>query len=119
MAIGECGCASVHGANRLGTNSLLDIVVFGRAAAMRAAETIKPVDASGAAERRPRAGALRLDRLRHANGSRRTAEIRLDMQKTMQSNAAVFRTRTVLEEGCRKIDQVWDRSPTSSCRTGR
>ena len=109
MAVGECGCASVHGANRLGTNSLLDIVVFGRAAALRAAETIKPGSPHPAPPKNGAEQALsRLDRLRHANGSRRTAEIRLDMQKTMQSNAAVFRTQTVLEEGCRKIDQVWD-----------
>ena len=109
MAVGECGCASVHGANRLGTNSLLDLVVFGRAAALRAAEKIRP----GAPHAPlPKDGAdralSRLDRLRHAAGSRRTAEIRLDMQKTMQANAAVFRTQEVLENGCRKIDQVWD-----------
>ncbi|MGE5442721.1 MAG: succinate dehydrogenase flavoprotein subunit [Bacteroidota bacterium] len=109
MAVGECGCASVHGANRLGTNSLLDIVVFGRAAALRAAETIKPGTSHAPL---PKDGAdralARLDRLRHADGSRRTAEIRLDMQKTMQNDAAVFRTQVVLEEGCRKIDRVWD-----------
>jgi succinate dehydrogenase / fumarate reductase flavoprotein subunit len=109
MAVGECGCASVHGANRLGTNSLLDIVVFGRAAALRAAETIKP----GAPHAPlPKDGAdkalSRLDRLRHANGSLPTSRIRLDMQRTMQNNAAVFRNQVVLEEGCRKIDQVWD-----------
>ena len=109
MAIGECGCASVHGANRLGTNSLLDIVVFGRAAALRAAETIKPGSSHPALPKNGAEQALsRLDRLRHANGSRPTAGIRLDMQRTMQSNAAVFRTQTVLEEGCRKIDAVWD-----------
>jgi succinate dehydrogenase / fumarate reductase flavoprotein subunit len=109
MAIGECGCASVHGANRLGTNSLLDIVVFGRAAAIRAAELIKPGSPHPALPKNGAERALtRLDRLRHANGSRRTADIRIDMQKTMQSNAAVFRTQGVLEEGCRKIDQVWE-----------
>jgi succinate dehydrogenase / fumarate reductase flavoprotein subunit len=109
MAIGECGCASVHGANRLGTNSLLDIVVFGRAAAIRAAELIKPGSPHPALPKNRAEQALtRLDRLRHANGSRRTADIRIDMQKTMQSNAAVFRTQGVLEEGCRKIDQVWE-----------
>ena len=109
MAIGECGCASVHGANRLGTNSLLDIVVFGRAAALRAAELIKPGSPHAPLPKDGADQALsRLDRLRQANGSRRTAEIRLDMQKTMQSNAAVFRTQEVLEEGCRKIDQVWE-----------
>jgi succinate dehydrogenase / fumarate reductase, flavoprotein subunit len=109
MAIGECGCASVHGANRLGTNSLLDIVVFGRAAAIRAAELIKPGSPHPALPKNGAEQALsRLDRLRHANGSRRTADVRIDMQKTMQSNAAVFRTQAVLEEGCRKIDQVWE-----------
>ena len=109
MAIGECGCASVHGANRLGTNSLLDIVVFGRAAALRAAETIKPGSPHPAPPKNGAEQALsRLDRLRHAKGSKPTAGIRLDMQKTMQSNAAVFRTQAVLEKGCRKIDAVWD-----------
>ena len=109
MAVGECGCASVHGANRLGTNSLLDLVVFGRAAALRAAEKIKPGSPHAPLPKNGAEQALsRLDRLRHANGSRRTADIRLDMQKTMQSNAAVFRTQAVLEEGCRKIDQVWE-----------
>jgi len=109
MAVGECGCASVHGANRLGTNSLLDLVVFGRAAALRAAEKIKPGSAHPPLPKNGADLALsRLDRLRHAKGDRRTSEIRLDMQKTMQSNAAVFRTQEVLEAGCRKIDQVWD-----------
>ena len=108
MAVGECGCASVHGANRLGTNSLLDIVVFGRAAALRCAEKIKPGSShpplnGDAAER----AISRLDRLRHAKGDKPTAEIRLAMQKTMQTNAAVFRTSEVLSEGCRKIDEVW------------
>jgi len=108
MAIGECACASVHGANRLGTNSLLDLVVFGRAAAIRAREIVKP----GAALRPFRNGCTdqaleRLDRLRHAKGSRKTSEIRLDMQRTMQNNAAVFRTSEVLKEGVGKIDGVW------------
>jgi succinate dehydrogenase / fumarate reductase flavoprotein subunit len=112
MAVGECGCASVHGANRLGTNSLLDIVVFGRAAALRAAEKIKPGSShpplsNGAGEE----ALTRLDRLRHAKGGQTTAEIRLKMQKTMQSNAAVFREQEVLAEGCRKIDEVWDMLP--------
>ena len=109
MAVGECGCASVHGANRLGTNSLLDLVVFGRAAALRAAEKIKPGSPHAPLPKNGAEQALsRLDRLRHANGSGRTADIRLAMQKTMQSNAAVFRTQAVLEEGCRKIGQVWE-----------
>ena len=109
MAVGECGCASVHGANRLGTNSLLDLVVFGRAAALRAAEKIKPGSPHAPLPKNGAEQALsRLDRLRHADGSWRTADLRMNMQKTMQSNAAVFRTQAVLEEGCRKIDQVWD-----------
>ena len=108
MAVGECGCASVHGANRLGTNSLLDLVVFGRAAALRAAEKIKPGSAHANLPKNGTERALsRLDRLRHAAGSRKTSEIRRDMQKTMQSHAAVFRTQELLEPGCRKIDEVW------------
>ncbi len=109
MAVGECGCASVHGANRLGTNSLLDLVVFGRAAALRAAEKIKPGSPHANLPKNGTERALsRLDRLRHASGSRKTSEIRLDMQKTMQSHAAVFRTQEVLEPGCAKLDQVWN-----------
>jgi len=108
MAIGECACASVHGANRLGTNSLLDLVVFGRAASIKARELIKP----GAPLRPFRNGCTdqaleRLDRLRHAKGGRKTSEIRLDMQRTMQNNAAVFRTSEVLKEGVEKINGVW------------
>ncbi len=108
MAIGECASASVHGANRLGTNSLLDLVVFGRAAAIRARELVKP----GEPLRPFRNGCTdqaleRLDRLRHAKGGRKTSEIRLDMQRTMQNNAAVFRTSEVLSEGVEKINGVW------------
>ena len=107
MAIGEAACVSVHGANRLGTNSLLDIVVFGRAAALRAAETLKP----GTTHKPlPKDGSdlavSRFDRLRNANGSLATSEIRLAMQKTMQMDAAVFRTSKSLAEGCAKMDQV-------------
>ena len=107
MAIGEAACVSVHGANRLGTNSLLDIVVFGRAAALRAAETLKP----GTQHKPlPKDGGdlavSRFDRLRNANGSLSTSEIRLGMQKTMQMDAAVFRTSKSLAEGCAKMDQV-------------
>ncbi len=107
MAIGEAACVSVHGANRLGCNSLLDIVVFGRAAALRAAEVVKagsrkPTLAKDAGE-----GAIaRLDRLRHAKGARSTAEIRNEMQRTMQNDCAVFRTSEVLKEGCAKIDRT-------------
>ncbi len=109
MAIGEAACASVHGANRLGTNSLLDLIVFGRAAALRAAELItpgtahKPLDSKGVDH-----ALSRLDRLRNASGSLKTSEIRLTMQRAMQGNAAVFRTREILDEGCRKIDDVWN-----------
>lgn len=100
MAIGEAACVSVHGANRLGSNSLLDLVVFGRAVAHRCAETLD----AGARQRALRADASelavsRLDRLRNANGARGTAEIRLEMQRIMQSHAAVFRTGQSLQEG--------------------
>ncbi|HEX7012987.1 MAG TPA: succinate dehydrogenase flavoprotein subunit [Steroidobacteraceae bacterium] len=108
MAIGEAACVSVHGANRLGSNSLLDLVVFGREAARYCAETIKP----GTPHRPLSADAgefavSRLDRLRHAKGSLRTAQIRLDMQRVMQAHAAVFRTGESLEEGIRKLEQVY------------
>jgi succinate dehydrogenase / fumarate reductase flavoprotein subunit len=108
MAIGEAACVSVHGANRLGSNSLLDLVVFGRAAANHCAETVDPAEshkpiAADAAE-----FALdRFDRLRHADGGTPTAELRLEMQRAMQSNCAVFRTGEVLEEGCEKLAQTW------------
>ena len=108
MAVGETACASIHGANRLGANSLIDIVVFGRAAAERCAETIEagasqPDLASDATDR----ALARFDRLRHANGERPTAALRLEMQKAMQSHCAVFRTAEVLEEGVEAIHGVW------------
>jgi succinate dehydrogenase / fumarate reductase flavoprotein subunit len=109
MAIGEAACVSVHGANRLGCNSLLDIVVFGRAAGIRAAETVKP-----GAPHQPLpkdAGDLalsRLERLRNAAGDRSTQQIRLAMQQTMQNDAAVFRTQSSLEEGVRKIGEIYN-----------
>ena len=100
MAVGEAACVSVHGANRLGSNSLLDLVVFGRAAAHFCRETMTPnqrhkplADAAG------QDSVARIDRLRNADGSRSTAEIRLEMQKTMQNHAAVFRTGETLAEG--------------------
>lgn len=109
MAIGECACVSVHGANRLGSNSLLDIVVFGRAAARRCAEVIKPGAPHAALPRGATDAALaRLDSFRYASGSSPTAAIRLSMQRVMQSNAAVFRTGEVLDEGVRLIDEVWE-----------
>ena len=107
MAIGECACVSVHGANRLGSNSLLDLVVFGRAAAKRCAESVEAGSAHaplpGEAEERI---LTRFDRLRHARGSEPTAALRLRMQRVMQNNAAVFRTGDTLDEGCRLIDDV-------------
>jgi len=109
FAIGEAACVSVHGGNRLGSNSLLDLVVFGRAVAHRCAEIIQP----GAAHKDLPASALdkalaRFDGLRHADGELPTAKIRLDMQRTMQADAAVFRTGETLKEGCAKIDKVHD-----------
>ena len=100
MAVGEAACVSVHGANRLGSNSLLDLVVFGRAAALHCAETM-----TAGQRHRPLAADAgqvsieRLDRLRNANGSRLTADIRLEMQQVMQGHAAVFRTGDSLQEG--------------------
>ena len=106
LAIGECACVSVHGANRLGSNSLLDIVVFGRAAAERCAELVTPGESHPPLPGDCEARALEnFDRFRQAGGSRATASIRLDMQRIMQNNAAVFRTGEVLEEGCRLIDE--------------
>ena len=109
MAIGEAACVSVHGANRLGTNSLLDIIVFGRAAALRAAEIVKP--GAKIAPLPARAGEAALDRfdgVRHAKGATRVAELREAMQRTMQSHAAVFRTAKSLAEGVAKMKTLWD-----------
>ncbi len=107
MAVGEAACVSVHGANRLGSNSLLDLVVFGRAAARRCGELLTP--GGRHAPLPPGAGEAtleRLDRLRHADGSRPTAEIRDEMQRAMQDHAAVFRTGEVLGEGVAKVRQI-------------
>lgn len=109
FAIGEAACVSVHGANRLGSNSLLDLVVFGRAVSHRCAEIIKP----GAAHKDLPASALdkalaRFDGLRNANGGTPTAKIRLNMQRTMQEDAAVFRTGETLKAGSKKISEVYD-----------
>jgi succinate dehydrogenase / fumarate reductase flavoprotein subunit len=108
MAVGEAACVSVHGANRLGSNSLLDLVVFGRAAAHHCARTVKPGASHGALP--PDAGDFavsRLDHFRNARGSRRTADIRLDMQRVMQDHAAVFRTGESLLDGVRRLDAVY------------
>jgi succinate dehydrogenase / fumarate reductase flavoprotein subunit len=108
MAIGEAGCVSVHGANRLGSNSLLDLVVFGRAAAQRAAEIVKP-----GAGHKPMKGSnsdkilARFDKIRNAGGSARTSEIRRAMQRCMQNHAAVFRDKAILSEGAKKMQEIW------------
>jgi succinate dehydrogenase / fumarate reductase flavoprotein subunit len=108
MAIGEAACVSVHGANRLGSNSLLDLVVFGRAAANRCAETVRPGTPHRSFDSDDGSKAInRLDHFRHAKGSTRTSELRLEMQKTMQTHAAVFRTGDSLNEGVKKIDKVY------------
>jgi succinate dehydrogenase / fumarate reductase flavoprotein subunit len=107
MAVGEAACVSVHGANRLGSNSLLDLVIFGREAARHCAEVVKPgkrhkplaADAGDLA-------VSRIDRYRNATGSLKTAEVRLNMQRVMQNHAAVFRTGDSLQEGVEKLDKV-------------
>ena len=105
MAIGEAACVSVHGANRLGTNSLLDIVVFGRAAAYRAAETVVPgAPHAPIPEAATEKALTRFDRIRHAKGKTPSAEIRLQMQHVMQRHAAVFRSSQSLTEGVEKMD---------------
>ncbi|MDZ5699339.1 succinate dehydrogenase flavoprotein subunit [Chelativorans sp. M5D2P16] len=112
MAVGEAACASVHGANRLGSNSLIDLVVFGRAAAIRAGKVV---------DRDSKVPSLnlsaceqimdRFDRLRHANGSVPTADLREKMQRAMQEDAAVFRTQETLEQGCERISALWKELP--------
>ncbi|OPB32294.1 succinate dehydrogenase flavoprotein subunit [Bartonella sp. AR 15-3] len=109
MAVGEAGCASVHGANRLGSNSLIDLVVFGRAAAIRAGEVIDrnaeiPVLNEAAVDEI----IARFDRLRFAQGQVPTAMLREKMQRAMQEDAAVFRTADSLEQGCQRISKIWD-----------
>jgi succinate dehydrogenase / fumarate reductase flavoprotein subunit len=108
MAVGEAACVSVHGANRLGSNSLLDLVVFGRSAAKRCAATVKqnteqPTLAADAGQN----AIVRLDKLRNANGSRPTAELRLEMQKIMQTHASVFRTGESLQQGIQKLGDTY------------
>ena len=104
MAIGEAACVSVHGANRLGSNSLIDLVVFGRAAAKRAAELIKPGSPHEEVSNSETDKCLaRFDKIRNSNGSTKTSELRVEMQKTMQSKCAVFRTEKTLKEG---VDQI-------------
>ena len=107
MAVGEAGCASVHGANRLGSNSLIDLVVFGRAAAIRAAEVVDPKTAVPIPSQRSIQAILsRFDGIRYAKGHVPTADLRLEMQKTMQADAAVFRTDETLEAGRKSMASV-------------
>ena len=110
MAVGEAGCASVHGANRLGSNSLIDLVVFGRAAAIRAGQIVD-ADAPNPELNKASVDAAfaRFDGLRHAKGTTGTAELRLEMQKTMQADAAVFRTSKTLKEGVDKMAAIADK----------
>jgi succinate dehydrogenase / fumarate reductase flavoprotein subunit len=108
MAVGEAGCASVHGANRLGSNSLIDLVVFGRAAAIRAGHVID----RNAAIPAPNAASIdkimdRFDRLRNANGAAPTAALREKMQRAMQDDAAVFRDAKSLKAGCKRLSAIW------------
>jgi succinate dehydrogenase / fumarate reductase flavoprotein subunit len=108
MAVGEAACVSVHGANRLGSNSLIDLVVFGRAAGLRCIELVKPN--APHADLPADAGEMavsRVDHYRHASGGTPTAELRLRMQKTMQDDAAVFRTGETLAQGVRRLADVW------------
>jgi len=107
MAVGEAGCASVHGANRLGSNSLIDLVVFGRAAAIKAGEVVDPAEPNRPLNEASLDKALdRFDRVRHADGAVPTAELRLEMQKTMQEDAAVFRTSETLAKGVTRMYDV-------------
>ncbi|HVL71991.1 MAG TPA: succinate dehydrogenase flavoprotein subunit [Beijerinckiaceae bacterium] len=108
MALGEAACVSVHGANRLGSNSLIDLVVFGRAAGLRCAEILTPGEKHRELPADSAEAALsRFDRFRQASGGTPTAKLRLSMQQTMQNNCAVFRTGEVLEEGKTLIHEVW------------
>tara|TARA_Y100000739_G_C20529582_1_gene428223 strand:- start:393 stop:1103 length:711 start_codon:yes stop_codon:yes gene_type:complete len=110
MAIGEAACVSVHGANRLGSNSLLDLVVFGRSASKHCAEVVDPNEAIRPLPDGGEQKSLdRLDKLRHAKGEVRTADLRLEMQRVMQNNCAVFRTGEVLDEGVKLMQTAIDR----------
>jgi succinate dehydrogenase flavoprotein subunit len=112
MAVGEAACVSVHGANRLGSNSLIDLVVFGRAAGLRCGAT---TEAGGRQPDLPKGATddhlARFDRLRHASGDQPVSALRLEMQKAMQSNCAVFRTGSVLREGVEAVDEVYRKLP--------
>ena len=115
MALGEAGCVSVHGANRLGSNSLIDLVVFGRAAAQRCADILTPGEKQAPLPANSADMALeRLDKARYASGGTPTAQLRLKMQRVMQNNCAVFRTGEVLEEGSKLIQEVYEGMPDLS-----
>ena len=107
MALGEAASIGVHGANRLGSNSLLELVVFGRSAANRVGETMTPGQPHKQVANAGEAAIARLDRARHASGSTGTAQLRANMQKTMQNDCAVFRTTKTLAEGCANMDKVF------------
>lgn len=110
MAVGEAACVSVHGANRLGSNSLIDLVVFGRAAALRCAEILKPgAKQPELKDAQTEAHLARFDHFRNASGSTPTASLRLEMQKAMQEDAAVFRTGESLDSGVKRLQAVWDK----------
>ena len=110
FAVGEAACVSVHGANRLGSNSLIDLVVFGRATGLRIKDTLKPGTSHAPLPKGSEELAIgRLDRFRHASGSSRTAEVRLEMQRTMQKHCAVFRDNALLSEGQEKIAATYAR----------
>jgi len=112
MALGEAACVSIHGANRLGSNSLIDLVVFGRAAGLRAAEIVKAGEKQAELPKDSADLSLsRLDHYRNAKGGTPTAMLRDKMQRTMQSNCAVFRTGEILEEGSKLIHDVWSGLP--------
>lgn len=108
MAIGEAACVSVHGANRLGSNSLIDLVVFGRAAGIRASELVQPNARQPELKKTAGENSVeRLDHFRNAKGSTPTADLRLQMQRAMQEDAAVFRTQESLEQGCKRVAEVF------------
>jgi succinate dehydrogenase / fumarate reductase flavoprotein subunit len=112
MAVGEAACASVHGANRLGSNSLTDLVVFGRAAALRAGKVLdKSAPVPGINKAQDDKILARFDRLRNANGTQPTAKLRDEMQRTMQADAAVFRTDASLKQGVAKMGEIYSRLP--------
>jgi succinate dehydrogenase flavoprotein subunit len=109
MALGEAACVSVHGANRLGTNSLLDLIVFGRAAALRAAEIVKPGSRVREANGHSQEQALqRFDRIRHSKGGNKPGEVRPQMQEVMQSSFGVFRRGDTLQDGLKKLEALRD-----------